>query len=358
MLALLTCDEWGLVKGDTRVIEAQQKAVINTLKYIEDNCIFTRTGKGGVNRQQTNNAVMAIFHHDDNRNQDPQLHSHCVIFNQTLSADGKWRSMDNRELYQQKMTIGMVYHHQLGRELNKLGYELTWNRDGTFEVWGYTPEQLKAFSTRRQEIEKAVGKDASAEVKAQACTQTRKGKVYKVAEEREALKEKWRQQAEIAGIQHPQEQVCQQLTHPVSQTEILTEAIQVTSERQVAFPRHILLKEVLRQSQGNHTLEELEQELDNHQSLIRTSDGRLTTVAAIAREKQILHLANSSKNKFTPLANLQTARKQGQEMGLNQAQTRALIHFVSNKDGVMLCQGDAGVGKTYTVKALKSTIPA
>ncbi len=151
-----------LVKEETEVIQAHQQAVKKTLEYIENNCIFTRTGKGGVNRQQTDNALIAIFHHDDNRNQEPQLHSHCVIFNQTQGEDGKWRSMDNQELYQQKMTIGMVYHHQLARELKKLGYELTWNQDGTFEVWGYTPEQLKAFSSRRQEIEKAVGKEASA----------------------------------------------------------------------------------------------------------------------------------------------------------------------------------------------------
>ena len=349
----------GLVKGDTRVISAQKKAVHNTLEYIENNCIFTRTGKGGVNRQQTDNALIAIFHHDDNRNLDPQLHSHCVIFNQTQGEDGKWRSMDNRELYQQKMTIGMVYHHELGRELNKLGYELTWNKDGTFEVWGYTPEQLKAFSSRRQEINKAVGKDASAEVKAQACTKTRKGKVYKAAEEREALKEKWQQRAEIAGIQHPQPNSRQwkQVIHPVSKTEILTEAIDITSERQVAFPRHILFKEVLRQSQGKHSLEELSQELDNQKSLIKTNDGRLTTVAAINREKQIIHLANSNKNIFAPLADARTAQKQVQQMGLNQAQSQALIHFVTSKDGVMLCQGDAGVGKTYTVKALQQTIP-
>ncbi len=304
--------------------------------------------------------VIAIFHHDDNRNLDPQLHSHCVIFNQTQGQDGKWRAMDNRELYQQKMTIGMVYHHELGRELNKLGYELTWNQDGTFEVWGYSPEQLKAFSTRRQEIDKAVGQDASAEVKAKACTNTRKGKVYKAAEEREALREKWQQRAEIAGIQHPQphSRNWEQIIHPGNKTEILTEAINITSERQVAFPRHLLLKEVLRQSQGNHSLEELEQELDSHPSLIKTNDGRLTTVAAIKREQKILHLANGSKNSFTPLPNAQIAQEQAQQLGLNQAQTRALIHFVTNKDGVMLCQGDAGVGKTYTVKALQQTIPA
>ena len=70
--------------------------------------------------------------------------------------------MDNRELYQQKMTLGMVYHHELGRRLQTLGYELDWNRDGTFDVRGYSQSQLKEFSTRQQEIEKAVGHQASA----------------------------------------------------------------------------------------------------------------------------------------------------------------------------------------------------
>jgi conjugative relaxase-like TrwC/TraI family protein len=200
----------GLVKEDKDIIEAHHKAIKDTLEYIEQNCIFTRTGKGGVNRQQTNNALVAIFQHDDNRNLDPQLHSHCVIFNQTRGEDGKWRAMDNRELYQQKMTMGMVYHHQLARELKNLGYELTWNQDGTFEVVGYTPEQLKAFSSRRKEIESAVGKDASAKVKAKACTSTRKSKVHRALQERKEIIEQWRQKAQAVGINHPQPQYIQQ----------------------------------------------------------------------------------------------------------------------------------------------------
>ena len=172
----------GLVKEDKGIIAAHKEAVKTTLSYIEQNCIFTRTGKGGANHVQTDNVLFAVFQHDDNRNLDPQLHSHCVIFNQTQGVDGKWRSMNNRELYQQKMTIGMVYHHELARRLQTLGYELDWNRDGTFDVRGYSPEQLKEFSTRKQEIEKAVGHEASAAKKAKACTTTRRDKVIREGE--------------------------------------------------------------------------------------------------------------------------------------------------------------------------------
>ena len=38
--------------------------------------------------------------------------------------------------------------------------------------------------------------------------------------------------------------------------------MEVVSERQVAFPRHILLKESLRQSQGKYSLEDLEREIN------------------------------------------------------------------------------------------------
>jgi conjugative relaxase-like TrwC/TraI family protein len=351
----------GLVKEDQAVIEAHQQAVKTTLTYIEQNCIFTRTGKGGKLHQQTDNALFAVFQHDDNRNFEPQLHSHCVIFNLTQGLDGKWRTTDNRELYQQKMTIGMVYHHELGRRLRHLGYELNWNRDGTFDVQGYSQSQLKEFSTRKQEIEQAVGVRANAATKAQACTNTRRGKVYKAAEERDALKQTWHKQAQLAGISHPEPKVHQlnqshYLQNPNKQQELIIEATEIVTEKQVAFPQHILLKEALRQSQGNYSLENLQREINHNQNLITTKDGRLTTEAAINREQQIINLARSGQDKYNPLANTEIADHQAQKLGLNKAQTNALNHFVNNRDGVILCQGDAGVGKTYTVKALKDTI--
>jgi conjugative relaxase-like TrwC/TraI family protein len=351
----------GLVKKDQAVVEAHQQAAKTTMNYIEQNCIYTRTGKGGTNLQQTDNALFAVFQHDDNRNLEPQLHSHCVIFNLTQGLDGKWRTTDNRELYQQKMTIGMVYHHELGKRLKHLGYELNWNRDGTFEVRGYSQQQLKEFSTRRQEIEQAVGVRANAATKAQACTNTRKGKVYKAAEERETLKETWLKQAELLGISHPQPQVHQlhqdyHLQNPDKQQELIIEATEIVTEKQVAFPKHILLKEALRQSQGNYSLEDLQTEINENKSLIKTKDGRLTTEAAINREKKIINLARSGQDKYNPLANTEIADHQAERLGLNKAQKLTLNHFVNNRDGVILCQGDAGVGKTYTVKALKDTI--
>ncbi|MEM8830683.1 MAG: MobF family relaxase, partial [Cyanobacteria bacterium P01_G01_bin.19] len=347
----------GLVKEDKTVIAAHQQAVNTTLEYRERNCIFTRTGKGGANHLQTDNALFAIFQHDDNRNQDPQLHSHCVMFNFTQGVDSKWRTMDNRQLYQQKMTIGQVYHHELGRRLQTLGYELDWNRDGTFDVRGYSQEQLKEFSTRKQEIDRAVGREANATTKAKACTRTRRNKVHQAAEQRGELKQLWLQRAEQLDLQHPRaNRQYQQVINLRDKSQIINDATEIITEKQVAFPQHILLKESLRQSQGNYDLEDLEREINLSESLLKTQDDRLTTVAAIEREKQILDLARNSKDKYSPLANTEVALQQAQKLGLNKIQTAALKQFVTSRDGVMLCQGNAGVGKTYTVRALKETI--
>ena len=310
----------GLVKEDKAVIKAHQQAVKTTLDYVERSCIFTRTGKGGVNHVRTDNALFAVFQHDDNRNLDPQLHSHCVLFNQTRGTDGKWRSMDNRELYQQKMTIGMVYHHELGRRLRDLGYELNWHRDGTFDVRGYSQSQLKEFSTRKQEIENAVGDRASAETKAKACTATRKNKVHQAESERKELRLRWQHRAEQLDIRHPEannrDRQVSNHTNLREKSQLIIEATEVVSDRQVAFPRHILLKEALRQSQGEYCLKDLEREIDRGSSLIKTQDGRLTTKAAIAREKQILHLAKNSTEKYPALADTEIAYQQAQKLGL------------------------------------------
>ncbi|MEO0012522.1 MAG: hypothetical protein RLZZ535_911, partial [Cyanobacteriota bacterium] len=347
----------GLVKEDKAVIKAHEQAEKTTLNYIEQNCLFTRMGKGGANHLQTDNALFAVFKHDDNRNLDPQLHSHCVIFNQTRGADDKWRSMDNRELYQQKMTIGMVYHHELGRELRHLGYELNWNHDGTFDVRGYSPEQLQEFSTRKQEIDQAVGQGANAVAKAKACTKTRRDKVHQAESEKKELKLRWQQRAKQLNINHPQvNNQYKQVTNSKDKSKLIIAATEIVSERQVAFPSHILLKEVLRQSQGDFSLDDLEKQINRSKSLIQTKDGRLTTLAAINREKRIISLAQNGKDKYSPLANTEIANQQAQKLGLNKAQANALNHFANNRDAIMLCQGNAGVGKTYTVKALKETI--
>ena len=103
-----------LVDQDSNILDAHRKAVDATVNYIEENCIHAQIKrKGQVISEQTKQGHFALFEHDDNRNQEPQLHTHVVILNQTLCSDGKSRTLDSRELFNQKKTIGAIYDHTL-----------------------------------------------------------------------------------------------------------------------------------------------------------------------------------------------------------------------------------------------------
>ncbi|MGL5834681.1 MAG: MobF family relaxase [Waterburya sp.] len=300
------------------IIKIHQDSLSTALDYAQQNCIYTRTGKGGSSLQQTDNATIAVFTHEENRNLDPQMHIHCVLFNFTQGEDGKWRAMHNRELYRQSMTIGMVYHHELGRGLQQLGYELDWRSDGTFDVKGYSRQQLESFSTRRTEIIDAVGIDASAATKAQACLATRLDKVYLNRQQQNLVKLDWHNKIESLGILHPQphsqstsstrqfldnlannfsERFGQNRPELIVQKAItfLTETI--SSNNHFDFSLHQLLRETLIKSQGRYKLDELQQILKNHPDLIQTENKRLTTVDLIHQQKnQNLKLQMRSNN--------------------------------------------------------------
>ena len=293
-----------LAKGTEGVIKIQHQAVKTTLDYAEKNCIYTRTGKDGKNYLQTNNAVIAIFSHDYNRNHDPQIHTHCAIFNLTQANDGKWRSMVNRQLYQQIMTLGSVYHHELGNSLQQLGYKLDWHPDGTFDVKGYSREQIQKFSSRRQEIIDAVGADASAKVKEKACIQTRFDKTYQNRFQQSLTENTWHDKVKSLGISHPQP-----LSHSINparrffgqltsnfnqhlgsdpQNKIVQKAISILSDRTTTstFLPHQLLRETLNLDRGINKLQDLQKIIENSPDLITTPSGQLTTQRLLQRQNQ------------------------------------------------------------------------
>ena len=46
------------------------------------------------------------FRHETSREQDPQLHSHCVVINATQLEDGKWQSLSNEEVLNNQKLLG------------------------------------------------------------------------------------------------------------------------------------------------------------------------------------------------------------------------------------------------------------
>ena len=148
----------GLVFGARRVVRAHDEAVRATLDWIESDLLQTRgydpaTGKRP--RERAHGMVAALFRHLTSRNQDPQLHTHCVVANMTRNAKGEWRSLETTKVRRSEKLIGAYYRNALARRLQALGYAITPTLIGRmpgFEIAGYDRALLDAFSGRRREI--------------------------------------------------------------------------------------------------------------------------------------------------------------------------------------------------------------
>ncbi|MDJ0690030.1 MAG: MobF family relaxase [Xenococcaceae cyanobacterium MO_188.B32] len=397
-----------LVYQDQKILEAHKAAVRSTMKYVENNCIFYQTKQRGKKQLlQSKTAQIAVFHHDDNRNKDPQLHSHCVILNQTQCPDSKWRAVANEQLYKQQKTIGAYYDHELARQIQKLGYQVEWTSDHTFELAGIDKEKLDAvFSTRSNQIEAELAKlgltrsTATAEQKQAVCLKTRQEKKqHHHPQDRIKQLEEWQTRARESGIEisKPTEyhrdftkRTYNNPDHSNSLKNLISNATENLTEHDSAFKPHELLRECLRQSQGRYDPEKILSEINSlcevkafeageqrcrgagekdsveltekprdqkkRPTLIATRDGRLTTKSALTREQKIIQLAKGGRDSQIPLSTVKRAEAVSQTRFLNQGQATALKQMVTSRDSVILIQGNAGVGKTYTMKAFAETV--
>ena len=149
-----------LVGGDERIVGVHDRAVKATLDWVEKHAVQTRMRDpetGRMVRVGGQKTVVATFRHDTSRNLDPQLHTHSVLANMVQGEDGKWRTMANEGLYERQKLIGAIYRNELAAGLGRLGYAIEkTHADGRFEIAGVSREAIRAFSTRRTEIEAAM----------------------------------------------------------------------------------------------------------------------------------------------------------------------------------------------------------
>jgi len=146
-----------------KLADIHNTAVNKALDYIEKNHIQTRTQKKKKKRvEKTNNMLVAKFQHDTSRELDPQLHTHCVIFNLTKDSSSKFKTLDMSNLLKKNSKIvrnlGSYYRHHLKQEILKAGIDIrvTNQKENFFELKNIDDNLIEAFSKRREAIEKEV----------------------------------------------------------------------------------------------------------------------------------------------------------------------------------------------------------
>ncbi|WP_233981859.1 MobF family relaxase [Pectobacterium versatile] len=150
-----------LAGNDTRLVGAHRDSVITAMKFLEERYARTRTYKSGSYvREKVDNILFASFVHTESRLHDPDLHTHNVVMNAVIDADGKWKSLEPLEMYRAKMITGMVYRSELAKKVRELGYDITiTDRDkGLWDIESVPTNVIDFMSKRRKQIVEVIEK--------------------------------------------------------------------------------------------------------------------------------------------------------------------------------------------------------
>ena len=114
-----------------------------------------RRDRNGTRLVAGDGLIGAAYRHRTSRAAEPHLHTHVVVPNLVFAPeDERWSALDARPLYAWCKPVGHLYRAQLRYELTtRLGVQWEPPVKGLAEMSGFNPKVLRAFSTRRREIE-------------------------------------------------------------------------------------------------------------------------------------------------------------------------------------------------------------
>jgi len=351
---------------------AHDKAVQETLRYIEDHAAYVRITKHGKTQKLLQkNLTIAMFRHDTSRALDPNDHTHCVVANAVKTEDG-WRSLDSKKFFDMKLQSGEFYRKQLARELTALGfeYEVTREKDFLFEISGVPPDLIKHHSQRREAILKQLailGLDpANAKAAAIAALDTRQ---YKLDANREELKKEWKAISEQynfnpGSVMANAVKTKRKLTRlnqdidPAEKTlEVVSHVMAVLSERDASFKKEDFIDECVSCNIFRPSYDEVLYAIDakiNSGDLIEIGDDRqgfFTTKAGQELEKATIDQLYQGFEKLEPVCTDVDLKKLFPDVDFSEGQGDSLKLILETKDQFIGVQGYAGTGKTFMLKS-------
>lgn len=367
-----------LVGGRNELLEAHKVAVDEALRFIETRAAGTRIGaKNNRHFIRTGNVIGAKFHHGTSREGDPQLHTHCVIMNMTQRDKNNWRAMHTDPIYQHSKLAGLIYQNKLAELVQKKGYAIEVKSNGTFEIKGYSEQDISVFSKRRKQVVENSAKVLFDDMKRnnlipdgatfenfksdliQRVTQKMNrisvtiDRQVKSEIKAETLKVKWTAEAKEAAIKHPK---------PAAQRSLWGSKLDQTFGKDHLIERKSVIKKLdliiqnLSKNLGRATSHEIAkaslQDLSLSTSIQETNS--LVSLSHASKEAEILRISTKGIGKFDVLIR-QKHRRNEAKLGLTEDQKNALDVTVRSKDQVLIWDGVAGAGKTWALKHVKES---
>ncbi|MEA5451843.1 MobF family relaxase [Leptolyngbya sp. CCNP1308] len=349
-----------LVQQDERVLEAHHQAVAQALSVLEERYAQTRIStEAGRMKVTTVNIAAAVFTHSTSREAEPQLHSHCVVMNATQLDDGRWFSLSNEAAIANQKLLGQIYQNELAVALKQQGYQIEPKAHGQFELAGYSPELLKAFSTRRQQILKlieeweATGSENNRAMRETAALVSRKRKPKEVDEG--LLQRGWNALIQLKGLDLPElpKGVTQAVGDQPPAKSVIDAAIQHCGERESVFRQTTLERFVFEHELGMQGFEAIEGAIVLSPELIKVANGKFTTQTALNLELNTIRLMQQGRGQVAAIVPSGTQVESLVSHSLNSEQQNAVGMAATTPDAVMAWQGVAGAGKTYALSVLK-----
>jgi conjugative relaxase-like TrwC/TraI family protein len=143
--------------GDHQVMwaamSAHHEGVAEAVAYLDAH-VGTRRGRGGHQKVSGQGLVVVGFDHRTSREGDPLPHTHLIIANRVRGPDGRWTTLDGRDLYAHRRAADAIYRAAYQRALTRsLGIQ--WgeaDRWGNRPILGIPVEVVRAFSKRSEQI--------------------------------------------------------------------------------------------------------------------------------------------------------------------------------------------------------------
>lgn len=374
----------GLIGGDQRLVDAVKKASETTISYIEKNYAYSRKTENGKSiYTNEKNLVCASFQQTTSRELDPQLHVHNVILNMLERADGNWRSLESKFIFEDKMLLGQMFRSNLAKLVVELGYEIEVDaKTGFFEIKGVPKEVIKHFSKRREQIEKESSERGLSGGKALERINliTRK---FKQLLSKDQIINLWDSDAKDKNFE-PKDLIENSL-NKVKNNKVVSDKGYLSAEHTVdvctkslfemeaVCEKSQILEESLKMSLGECTEADINKELDksikdkkifvSHVPGYNGMKGELvTTKEGFRQEKYILNLMKHGQGQSKPITDEKHLRaviamhEEKSKRDFKKGQVDSIRHIATSKDQVVGVQGYAGTGKSYMLKAVRDII--